>query len=83
MEKYQDPEYIRENFPEITFEQVQELIKAGVVRRNQKIKKYHTLKVNEENGAILYYNPVYKVYHMAYYFIDPEHPKEKERNANR
>jgi len=72
------PDYIRENYPKITQEQVEELVKQNVVRRFLKLRKPRTLYVNEKNGAILYYEYTKEKFKMAYYFINPEHPKEIE-----
>jgi len=71
-------EYVRENYPKITLEQVKVLIDSGVVRRFRKLRKPRTLYVNEKNGAILYYEYTQEKFKMAYYFIDPNHPKEIE-----
>lgn len=70
------PEFIKENYPQITLEQVQALVEAGAVRRFRKLKKPRTMYVNEKNGAILYYEYTKEKFQMCYYFIDPEHPKE-------
>lgn len=80
MEKiiHDTPEHIRVNYPRITLEQVQELIKSGAVRRFRKLRKPRTMFVNEQNGAILYYEYTKEKFQMCYYFIDPEHPKEIE-----
>lgn len=83
MKEYQfphdTPEFIRENYPKITLEQVNELVKAGVMRRFRKLRKPRTLFVNEKNGSILYYNYYKEKFEQAYYFIDENHPLEVER----
>lgn len=72
-------EFIKENYPKITKEQILTLVESGAVRRFRKLKKERTYYVNEKNGSILYYNYYKSKFEMCYYFIDPEHPLEKLR----
>lgn len=73
------PEFIRENYPKITKEQIVVLIESGAVRRFRKLKKERTYYVNQTNGAILYYNYYKEKFEMCYYFIDESHPLEVVR----
>lgn len=76
-------EELRALYPILPTEQYDELVRQGIVRRHIKLKKIRTRYLNPDNGAILYFNRWSGRLEMCAYFIDPEHPKEIERQAKK